>query len=139
MRQKSTYIKGLILVLLTIFFFVGFLGFGHTEMPMVMEGQMNTTCPFMPGMSSLCHMDPLEHLTAWQNIFAAIPSQLGLFVALLLLIISVIVVRRIQIPDIPTPFLHSISSQVLYSKTYIPIVSPLQEAFSNGILHSKIF
>lgn len=139
MGQKSTYIKGLVLVFLMTFFFVGFLGFGHAEMSTTMDGQMNTACPFMPGMTSLCHMDPLEHLSAWQNIFAAIPGQLSLFGTLLLLIASFLIVRSIKIPDIPVHLFNYVPPQLLYVRNCVSIVSPLQEAFSNGILHPKVF
>jgi len=84
-------------------------------------------------------MDPLEHIAAWQDMFAALPGQLGLFGTLLLLIASFLVARYVRLIKVHIPLFVHPPSQFLYSKTYIPIVSPLQEAFSNGILHPKIF
>jgi hypothetical protein len=135
---KASVKYSLILGVFT-FLSVGFLGLSHADMTMGPNGQMSSNCPFMPGMASLCQMNPLEHIAAWQNMFTAVPSQndvLLLLASLLALALGALCITRYGTAP---PKVFASQSSFVYYKRYIPIVSPLREAFSNGILHPKLF
>ncbi len=94
----------------------------------------------MPGMAmSLCQMDPLQHIEEWQAMFTVLPNQLSeLAIFTLLLLIGALVARHFlhhlfYPPLVPAP-------QHLYRppERYASF-NPLQELFSNGILHPKLF
>lgn len=139
MGNRMCFIKYTLIFSFVAFFLIGFLGLGHMSMDMESDMNGSVTC-FMPGMTEvLCQMNPIEHLAAWQSMFAVIPSQgdvLLFLIALLAIIVGAIMIiyRSSAPPEIYTP-----QSQFLYSKRYIPIIDWLQEIFSNGILHPKIF
>ena len=129
----------LLLSTLIAFFFVGFLGIFHFDMDMTSDGQMSSGC-FMPGMSTICQMDPIEHIAEWQSLFTAVPSQsdiLTFLLALLTLVLGALFLYSHQ--GITPPRTLVPQSQFLYSKRHIPIVNSLQEAFSNGILHPRLY
>lgn len=130
----------LLLSTLVTFFFVGFLGVFHFDMGMTSDGQMSSGC-FMPGMSTICQMDPIEHITEWQSMFTAIPENSDVLTILLILLASVllgfILIKRSTYQNFSqSPPLKSLS---LYQRRYVPIVSHIQEAFSNGILHPRLY
>ena len=132
--------KALIGVVLSVFLFVSFLGVAHADMTMGPDGQMSSNCPFMPGMATLCQMNPFEHIAAWQGMFTAVPNQNDILTILFLLAfaLGVTLLVRANWSMAPPKTLASQSSFTYY-KRYIPIMSPLQEAFSDGILHPKLF
>lgn len=135
---KSTYTRGFLGILLAFFFLASYFGAVTIEMPMDPDGTMSGCA--MPGMATLCKMDPLEHIATWQSMFTATPNQNDIFAMLLVLLsfaLAAVLVhsRRNHAP----PKLLILSSLFTYYKRRIPIASPLQEAFSNGILHPKIF
>lgn len=138
--RVTKFSKAILLLAVLAFFSVGFLGLGHTNMTMSSNEEMPTGNCFMPGMTAVLYqMNPLEHIATWQSMFTVIPSQsdiLSLLAALLALVAGALfsIYQSIAPPKIRIP-----QSQFLYSKRYIPIGNSLQEAFSNGILHPKIF
>jgi len=139
--RVTKFLKIILLFAVLAFFSVGFLGLGHTNMTMSSMEEMPVGNCFMPGMTaSLCQMNPLEHIATWQSMFTAIPSQggiLSLLAVLLALILGAVTLfsyRGVAPPKILIPQLS-----YLYKRWRVPILDPLQEAFSNGILHPKIF
>ena len=135
---KSTYIQAFFGILLAFFFLTSYFGAVTTDMPMNPDGTMSGCA--MPGMATLCQMNPLEHIATWQNMFTAIPSQNDIFtllLALFALVLGALFLRSHRSTAPPKTLVPQF--QFLYYKRHIPIVSPLQEAFSNGILHPKIF
>ena len=94
-------------------------------------------CPFMVHSETMCPMTIMDHLGAWQTAFQMIvPSMLlliaGASVCALLLSVAPRVVRfKYRRPPI--------SSIHLRERTYTFWSRPLQELFSNGILHPKLF
>jgi hypothetical protein len=123
-----------------VFLLVGFFGLSHNNMATSSDGQMSSGNCFMPGMTEvLCQMNSLEHIAAWQNMFTAVPSQndiLLLLASLLTLALGALFTTHHS--TAPPKTLVSQTSFVYY-KRYVPVLDPLQEAFSNGILHPKIF
>ena len=103
---------------------------GFFSAEMMMDGSMQD-CPYM-GVTGLCDMSPLEHLSQWQAMTTATPQPF--FAALLLLFITFVIVWNF----LNKPF-------VLRPKeAYIPryrfkkrVPNVLQFAFARGILNTK--
>ena len=136
MRNLPKYV---LVVVFFAFVFFSSVGIFSPDMAMISDGQMSSKCPFMPGMASLCQMNPLEHIAAWQSMFAAIPNQHDVLTTLLLLLasfaFSLFLTRKANYP----PIISDSKAQFVYNWTRTPITNPLQELFSSGILNSKIF
>jgi hypothetical protein len=114
--------------------FLVFGSFGMSHFAMNMDNK-NTSCPYMPGMASVCNMNPLEHMAAWQSIFTATADESALTLILFLIFAMIIFVYEIKkrlYPQSRAPLRHR-QLAFVYSR------SPLQEAFSNGILNPKVF
>ena len=132
-----------VVLILAAFLIAGTSGLPHLGMDMPMEsgGQMSSVNCFMPGMTeALCQMNPLQHIATWQNMFAAVPSQgsiLTLLLALLALALGALLLYSYR--GAAPPRVLVFQPSFAYYKRYIPFTDPLQEAFSNGILHPKIF
>lgn len=109
---------------------------GMPGMSMNVEGQMSN-CPFM-GVTVVCTMSPLEHMAAWQNMFAALPlkDMAALASLLILAVFTAFFLRDVW----DTSQLHLVAAhrQRFRRRTY-SVRSELQDAFSNGILHPKVF
>ncbi len=83
-------------------------------------------------------MNPLEHMAAWQSAFATPASNT--FVLSLLFLFALLLARALvkkitrgfqSLRVMIQPALHALSPHI---PRYV-----LQEAFSNGIIHSKVF
>lgn len=116
------------------FVFLGIFGVVVADMGMNADGTMGMGCPFMQEQAVICTMDLLQHIAAWKNALASIPQQTMLLSALLLYAAFAL------------SFLYQLS---LHDRTTDRIrfrhgdrsvrTSALQELFSNGILHPKVF
>lgn len=123
-------------------FLVMSLGVPHFGMAMPMDmdehGNMPMTDCYMPGMATICNMSPLEHIASWQGMFTSLPTQ-GFAMTLLFLLIATVIgfvwIRQIHSP----PQELKTFSRFLRQQEYVPLHSPLQELFSNGILNPKLF
>lgn len=122
-------IAGLILVFLTGSMFVGLF-------PMSMD--MDTTgCPFMAHEEVLCPMDLADHIGAWKSAFLAVTPT----IFLLLVMASAVALATSFVPHLfvsklrPIPLLR----RQLRERTYTFLYRSLQELFSSGILHPKVF
>jgi len=120
----------IVAILLVSAFGVGFSGLlmGHDDMNMI-------GCPLMGHDVALCPMNPLAHITAWQNLFAAIPVQS--FVMVLLLLLALFFVSRLK----QYLWLLHPSPQPVYVSCNPEAVShdPLRRFISRGLMHPKIF
>ena len=124
---------------LLAFFFLGFLGLGHFGMT-DSAGQMSN-CHLIMGIATLCQMNLLEHITAWQNLFVA-DLQKDAFTLLAALLLSLLFTLSIQYLRVAQkiPQLINVRHQYAYLKIATPDTStPLHDAFSNGILNPKLF
>ena len=130
--------KLLLSVLLVALLTVGVWGAVSSGM-MMQDGTMQN-CPFM-GVTALCDMGALEHLTAWQSMFAALPTNAASALLLLILLALVLLVRVVG----RLPFKVEINWQAIRQKLYAKhllassYAHPLQEAFSQGILNPKVY
>ena len=127
----------LLSLLMTVFLGTLFLSLFH------MSADINTTthmsgCPMLMEGGVVCQMDFNEHLTVWSALSLAIPV---LLLTLLLLLpyakafsmaCSVLFGQSISVWKLSTASFYKKKSP-----TYI--VRPLQELFSSGILHPKIY
>lgn len=96
----------------------------------VSQGGQTLGCPIV-GMPAICNMSVQEHISAWQDMFTAIPPvQILLLVALLL---ATVPIFRYLIHNSPR-LLHFRPKE-----RFVLTVDNLREAFSNGVIHSKAY
>lgn len=128
---KPLFVLAVVAMLLTASF-----GGAHVGMDPDMQGQMSG-CPFM-GMSAICNMTPLEHITAWQNMFTTLPQQKDLFALFFALFGAVVAFLWMKYRfDPPIGAVEPI--QKISYQAYIPLATALQELFARGILNPKPF
>jgi len=120
-----------------IFLSVMFLSLFHMPVGMDMSGSMSSDCPFMSHEEVICSMSTLDHLTAWKSAFMAVLPSLTL---LLLAIATVVLVFSVA-PNLLQRQRYRAILPIynLEERTYSYSYRPLQELFSNGILHPKLF
>ncbi|MEZ4200667.1 MAG: hypothetical protein R3B69_03755 [Candidatus Paceibacterota bacterium] len=104
---------------------------------MDMTGGGMSDCPFMAHDEVICPMDLADHIGAWQSIFQAITPTIVLLLAVALAVVTVAsVAPHLLLPKRkPIP----LSLRRLRERTYSFSYRSLQELFSNGILHPKLF
>lgn len=127
--------------LLSVFVLVVFLGtmfftLFHMSMGMDMSEGM-AGCPFMSHEQVICPMNLADHIGAWESAFVAIVPTLILLIAILgsvAFIISIApnLIRKIRYLSLPL-------NRCFHKRTYAFSYRPLQELFSSGILHPKLF
>ncbi len=134
MLRHKKHTIGIAIVTLT-FLLLGSFGVLHFGM-MPPDGQMSG-CPFMGG-GAVCRMDPLEHLAAWQSAFTVtIPGQ-SVASLVLLLLLSLLLLRHGRHRFPRKKILPTRDFRVPHRVRFF-FHHPLQEAFSDGILHPKLF
>lgn len=114
---------------------VGGSGITHLGMDGMAMHETMPGCPLM-GMSTICQMNPLQHLGMWQNLFAFVPTAESLLALLLSLVAAALGLRlfsRILI------LISKIRLRQLLPREYDPPPRLLQELFSSGILNPKLF
>ncbi len=120
----------------TVLLFLGLIGVTYSPMSPGPSGHMSG-CPFMGG-PALCHMSPLDHAYGLQNMLTAVPfSGVFAFFVLLLLALTIVAAAPIVWNSISI-LLEPLLKPPVRAYRFIPRHT-LQEAFSNGILHSKVF
>lgn len=134
MRQFRNYGISFIALVALGSFLSGATGVSPLSMNM-QTGSHMPGCPLMGG-GTICTMNPLEHIAAWQSAFATTFSgESFIFLLLLVSFLALRILKQIFSTDkdsLIQPF------RVRYrARFFCP--DPLQEAFSNGILNPKIF
>ena len=125
-------------IILTFLMGAMFVSLFHVPASMDMSGGMGMSdCPFMSHDEVLCSMSYTDHLSAWKTAFLAISPTLTL---LLLAVGAVALVASVAPnllfkPRYSIPILHRYIQERIYTFSY----RPLQELFSAGILHPKLF
>ncbi len=112
-----------------------FLSLFHMSMGMDMSGG-TTDCPFMSHEEVICPMNLTDHLEAWKSVFlSTLPTLIPLlaFAGIAVFVTSVApnLLRKIEYASPPL-------QRWLEVRTYTFSYRPLQELFSNGILHPKV-
>ena len=126
-------------VLAAIFLGVMFGGLFHMSMGMDMAGGSNTQgCPFMSHEEALCSMSVFEHFGEWKaNFLAVIPT-----VSLLLGALVAAAIFLSAVPDLIFTKRRSLHVICVLNKSGEVLSFPrrsLQELFSSGVLHPKLF
>jgi len=121
-----------------LFFLLGAMSISLFQMSagMNMSGEM-TDCPFMAHEEVICPMDLADHMEAWKSVFLSVVPTLTLLLAATGIAVFVASIppnlwRRISYPATLLP-------RWLRFKIYTFSYRPLQELFSSGILHPKLF
>ena len=123
-------------VILTFLLGAMYVSLFHVSSGMDMTGGMSD-CPFMTHDEVICPMDLADHIGAWQSVFQdVVPS-----IVLILVAVGAVALVSSLAPHLLLPKRKPIplSSRRLRERTYSFSYRPLQEMFSNGILHPKLF
>lgn len=115
------------------FFFAASFGVMHIGMTTDDHGHMHS-CPFM-GMTAICDMSPLEHVSAWQSAYATIilTDMLGALLSVLVLAFAWIVLSGAKPLYIcsTVPVRRADYAELLFYSR------PLKDALMRGIVHPK--
>jgi len=112
-----------------------FLSLFHMSMGMDMAGGM-TDCPFASQGEVICSMSIADHLDAWKTMFLGTVSTVLFLLAGALLISAIAVAPHLLVNRIRLLVLSYVQSPI---RTYTYCYRALQELFSRGILHPKLF
>lgn len=123
-------------IAITAFVLGGFLATSHLGMKMQREGGVGH-CPLMPGVV-ICNMTPLQHMAAAQSMFNALPQDKDFFTLLVLVLAAAVaVILPHQKKLLFQPIIRRAGFVLRREDT--PLLRLLQEALSNGVIHSKAF
>ncbi len=131
-RFNSLLPKQFLLLGVIAFLFLNVFGLS-LAVPMTHDGHM-PGCPFMGG-TAVCQMNPFEHISAWQSMFTSTAAESSFSLLLLTLMVVAWCAGIFKVrfyPEIRAPLQYHQHNLFFFR-------SPLQEAFSNGILNPKIF
>jgi len=126
-------------LVLAAFIIVNLFGAAHS-LGMERDAQGNMSGCFFTG-TAICTMTPLEHFAAWQSMFTAATAKASNAILLLLLASALFAAFQTMraLFDATIDFLAARQKLYLkYSFAYSHL-NPIQEAFSQGILHPKIY
>lgn len=126
--------KLLITSVLLTFIFVTLFGL-NLSMQMHTDGSMSN-CPLMIGQSSICQMSTTEHISWWQQLFTVTPQPSSfLFLSLIIFVGLTFLIFQFSL----APPSHI--SRKHYEQNYpeINLFNDLLRAFSDGILHSRLY
>lgn len=135
--MKSEKQRILTTVLFIAFLSTLFLSLFHLSSGMSMDGSM-MDCPYVSHEEVICPMSLLDHITAWKAAFISIAPTLftlaGLLISAILTVsVAPNLLRKVRLWLLKIPVHRRHSQPINY------IVRPLQELFSSGILHPKVF
>jgi len=136
MNVMSRVNKILSVVLLTFFLGTMFFSLFQMSVGMDMSGGM-TDCPFMSHEEVICPMNLADHMGAWKSVFLSVTPTLTLLLAVagIAAFVTSIAPNLLQRIQYPLPS----QNRWLQIRTYTFSYRPLQELFSNGILHPKLY
>lgn len=139
-KQKNHWLSTLLAAALIV---VGVLGvcFGMEQyFSSEMMNDNMAACPVMMMQPTLCPMNTLDHITAWQQFLAAIPvSEFTLLLILLAFGLASVYVKLRQrvcaAADILLHYCHHLARQHPHQRLYNYLLS----VFSQGIIQPKIY
>lgn len=123
-------------IILTFLLGAMFVSLFHMSMGMDMTGNMSD-CPFMSHEEVVCSMSIADHIGAWKSAFLAVTPTVILLLAVVgsVAFVASFAPRLFVLERRLIRILHS----QLRERTYTFSYRPLQELFSSGILHPKLF
>lgn len=124
--------KGIVGLLLAVTFLTMSAG-GAMSAEMMMEDGVMHGCPYM-GVTALCNMTPLEHMSEWQSMFTATTQQFAAVSLLLALMVGAlwVLVGHFLVPQ-------RTERLIPRHRDRERVFDPLRLAFARGIVHSKAF
>ncbi len=109
----------------------------HT-MGMQMDDQGKMSGCVFSGMMEVCTMSTVEHPAAWQALFNIVPVGIASVSLFVLVLIFVTFARKLRLQNFLTS--DSIRQKLyIYSRKNFLFARSLQEAFSQGILNTKLY
>lgn len=128
--------KAITVLILTFLLGTMFVSLFYMSTGMDRDGGMSD-CPFMSHNEVICPMDLADHFAAWKAVFLAVVPTF----VLLLIGAGILALAISRAPYLITPKYKPIQTppSLLRERTYGFSYRPLQELFSNGILHPKLF
>jgi hypothetical protein len=127
-----------IVPILLLIFFLGTMFFSlfHMSMGMDMSGGM-TDCPFMAHEEVVCQMNLADHIGAWKSVFLSTAPMLMTLLAVsgVALLVASVAPNLLRKKQYAPRSLH----RWLEVRRYTFSHRPLQELFSSGILHPKLY
>ena len=133
---SETIARRLLSLTMIAFCAFGLLGLTHVAMATGPNGEM-LNCPFM-GSGALCQMNPFQHIAEWQRLFTALPLNEAATI-LIIASLTFFIVNGLNYSGRADMFLLFATNRQFHRVRFLPFTKPLQEAFSSGILHSKVF
>ena len=123
-------------IILTIVLGTMFLSFFHMSTGMNMHSGMSD-CPFMSHEETICPMSVMDHIGAWKDVFLSVAPSLTLLLALvgLSVLTASVAPNLLQTIRYLSPPIY----KTRFRQSYTFPHRPLQDLFSNGILHPKLF
>ena len=124
-------------ILTVLFLGAMFGGLFHMSVGMDMTGD-TSGCPFMSHGEVVCSMSVFDHFGAWKDTFTVIaPTFLTLLATLAAVAVAIAIAPNLVLPQKLLYTRQQIDNIV--DRIFTHSVRPLQELFSNGILHPKLF
>lgn len=132
----KTQINVVLAGVLVIFTFITTFGLG-LSMKHDMQGSM-VNCPLMSGSTTLCQMNPLEHITKWQQLFTTTrqTDAMVLIVALFILGSTILLLKMHSQRSLLQIRLYTYHKR---KNPQMQLFNHLLLAFSNGVLHPKLY
>lgn len=128
MKLSKTTIAIFILALFIVTAFFG------SRLIMMTDAQGHMApCPFMSGSGSLCNMNALQHINAWQSLFVATTPIVILLFLMLSLLFAAFPREALEKDDLAK------TASSIFKNAHLDslVFNPLRIALSKGILHPK--
>ena len=126
------------IIILGIVAFLAMSFWSLSSMSMDMNGRM-INCPFMNGSSSFCQMSVSDHISQWRQSFTMAGEKNLILSLFSLLIIFYVVIFTNTTKAYEKLKYQRIRSYLYRHKPEIKLFDNLALAFSDGLIHSKIY
>jgi len=103
------------------------------------EHGMMSGCPFISEQASVCPMGAMEHITKWQELFAAVLLKSNMVSSLVLLLLAVVIFLYVRVYVKSIFFLFAQSPLVAHKEQELTLFNYLVIIFSQGILNPRLY
>lgn len=131
LESKNIVVLGVIAFLVMSFW-------GLSAMQMDKDGKM-IHCPFMDHSASFCQMSLGEHINQWQQMFTIVKEKSLFLFSMSLLILLFSILFTITLRTYYQLKFQSLRNYLYRHKPEIKLFNRMLLAFSDGIIHSKIY
>lgn len=135
--RLNSFLKSVLIAAAITFVLIVGLSLPHFAMNMSadMDGNMAMNNCYMPGMTLICSMTPIQHISEWQRMFTTTIQQMPTTVLLLLLALTIGLSQFLIRLLTPKPKEGPIQNYRYRERVF----DPLRLAFARGIIHPKVF